>query len=55
MKKQAISLGLKLIELERKLDNGFVYETSTEKLQNDCLNKAHRPKSDWAIYIFEPT
>jgi len=54
MKKQAISLGLKLIELERKVNNHFANGTITEKLQHDCLNKAHRPKSDWIMYIFQP-
>ena len=39
MKKQAIPLGLKLIELERKLNNHFADGTITEKLLDDLLEQ----------------
>jgi hypothetical protein len=39
MKKQAISLGLKLIELERKLNSHFANGTITEKLLHELLEQ----------------
>jgi len=39
MKKQAIPLGLKLIELERKLNNHFANGTITEKLLHELLER----------------
>lgn len=39
MKKQAIPLGLKLIELERKLNNHFSNGTITEKLLHEVLEE----------------
>ena len=39
MKKQAIPLGLKLIELERKLNNHFANGTITLKLLNELLEQ----------------
>ena len=39
MKRQAISLGLNLIELERKLNNHFANGTITEKLLHDLLEQ----------------
>ena len=39
MKKQAIPLGLKLIELERKLNSHFANGTITEKLLDDLLEQ----------------
>ena len=42
MKRQAIPLGLELIELERKLNNHFANRTITEKLLNELLEKIAR-------------
>ena len=42
MKKQAIPLGLKLIELERKLNNHFADGTITEKLLDNLLEQIAR-------------
>ena len=39
MKRQAIPLGLELIELERKLNNYFANGTITEKLLNELLGE----------------
>ena len=39
MKKQAIPLGLKLIELERKLNNHFAKGTITEELLHELLEQ----------------
>jgi hypothetical protein len=39
MKKQAISLGLKLIELERKLNDHFANGTITEKMLHELLEQ----------------
>jgi len=39
MKRQAIPLGLELIELERKLNNHFADGTMTEKLLNELLGE----------------
>ncbi len=39
MKGEAISLGLELIELERKLNNHFAKRTITEKLLNELLGE----------------
>lgn len=39
MKRQAIPLGLELIELERRLDNHFANGTITEKLLNELLGE----------------
>jgi len=42
MKRQAIPLGLELIELERKLNNHFANGSITEKLLNELLEKIAR-------------